>query len=104
MRSRSFARAVVAAFVDSTGVACVMPDQSSSNVIATSGVPSVSAAPTPQAAALGATVEATTEQGTKAAYTVANFRPATGVKEFYQAKGALHEVDVTVQAKLAASR
>jgi hypothetical protein len=76
-----------------------MPDQSSSNVIATSGVPSVSAAPTPQPAALGATVEVTTESGTKAAYTVANFRPATGVKEFYQAKGALYEVDVTVQGE-----
>jgi hypothetical protein len=77
MWSRSFAWAIVAIFIGSTGVACVMPDKSSSNVIATRGVPSVSAAPTPQAAALGATVEVTTDLGTKAAYTVSNFRPAS---------------------------
>lgn len=100
MRSRSIASAVVAVIIGSTGVACVMPDRSSSNVIATSGVPSVSAAPTPQPAALGATVEVTTtELHTKAAYTVANFRPASDAKEFYQTKGALYEVDATVQGE-----
>jgi hypothetical protein len=99
MRSRSFGWAVVAIIIGSTGAACVMPDKSTSSVIATSGVPSVSGAPTPQTAAVGATVEVTTDSGTKAAYTVANFRPASDVKEYYQAKGTLYEVDVTIQGE-----
>jgi hypothetical protein len=41
MWSRSFAWAVVARIIGATVVACVMPDRSSSNVIATSGVPSL---------------------------------------------------------------
>jgi hypothetical protein len=101
MRSRSFARAVVAVIIGSTGVACAMPDQSSSNVIATSGVPSVSAAPTPQAAALGATIEVTTQAGTKAAYTISNFRPATPVNAYFPVKGTLYSVDITIQGEAA---
>jgi hypothetical protein len=41
MRSRSFAQAVVAVIIGSTVVARVTPDHGSSNVIATSGAPSL---------------------------------------------------------------
>jgi hypothetical protein len=99
MRSRSLAWAVVTVIIGSTGVACVMPDKSTSHVIATSGVPNVSAAPPSQPpAALGATLEVTTENGTKAAYTVSSLRPAVA-NEFTQVKGKLYSINVTVQAE-----
>ena len=48
-------------------------------------------------AALGATIEVSSENGTKAAYTVSNLRPATPANEFTQVKGTLYSIDVTVQ-------
>ena len=55
----------------------------------------MSAAPSPQAAALGATIEVTTQGGTNAAYTVSNFRPATPVNAYFPVKGRLHSVDLS---------
>jgi Domain of unknown function (DUF1942) len=100
MGSRSLAWAVVTVMVGLTGVACMMPDSSTNKVIATSGVPRVGAGTSNQPpAALGATVEVSTENGTKAAYTVANLRPATPANEFTQIKGTLYSIDVTVQGE-----
>jgi Domain of unknown function (DUF1942) len=98
MPSRSLAWAVVTVIVGLTGVACVMPDKSSNRVLATTGVPSVSAAPPSlQPGAMGDTLEVTTQNGTKAAYTVSNMRPATPANQFTQVKGKLYSIDVTVQ-------
>jgi hypothetical protein len=75
-----------------------MPDSSTNKVIATSGVPSVAGAtPTPRPVALGATVEVSTENNTKAAYTVSNLRPATPADEYMRPKGTLYSIDVTIQ-------
>lgn len=64
---------------------------------ATSGVPSVSAAPPiPSPVALGATLEVTSQDGKKAAYTVSNLLPAAA-SQFTQVKGTLYSIDVTVQ-------
>jgi hypothetical protein len=101
MRSRSLAAyAVVAVIVGSTGAACAMPGQGTSRVIATSGVPSVSAAPPNQPpASLGATLEITSSEGKKAAYTVSDFQPATPANAYVVVKGKLYSIDVTAQAE-----
>ena len=59
---------------------------------ATSGVPSVSAAPPiPSPVALGATLEVTSQDGKKAAYTVSNLLPAAA-SQFTQVKGTLYSI------------
>jgi hypothetical protein len=97
MGSRSLAWAVVTVIIGSTSTACVMPDSSTNRVLATSGVPSVAGTPNQAPAALGATIEVSSENGKKAAYTVSNLRPATPPNEFMTVKGTLYSIDVTVQ-------
>jgi hypothetical protein len=87
MVSRSLAWTVVTV-VGLTTVAC--------GLIATSRVPNVAGTLNHPPAALGATIEVSNENGTKAAYTVANFRAVTAA-EYTQVKGTLYAIDITIQ-------
>jgi hypothetical protein len=95
--SPSLAFSVAAIVMLSLGAAACVP-RPPGTVIATSGVPSVSAAPPPQQkAAIGATLEVVTDTGT-AAYTVANLQPTAGA-DYWPVKGTLYSVDVTIQTQ-----
>ncbi|VEG39408.1 immunogenic protein MPT63 [Mycolicibacterium flavescens] len=93
-------------YTDNSGSSSFTPGE----VIATSGVPSVSASPPPQQnAVIGATIRATTEVTTidasgnpsfapgTAAYTVANLQPIAQTNSYTEVTGTLYSVDVTVQ-------
>jgi Domain of unknown function (DUF1942) len=101
---RSQVSVFVAVVVGSAVAACMPAERVSTNtVIATTGVPSVSAAPTNQPpAAIGDTLDVSgtsiTGSATRAAYTVANLQPATVSNSFIPVQGTLFSIDVMIYA------
>jgi hypothetical protein len=89
---------VIGTIVISTSAACMPLQHATSTVIATSGIPSVSAPPPAPQAVIGSTLQVTTST-TAAAYTVANLRQAVPSNEYVTVQGTLMAVDVIVQTQ-----
>lgn len=89
---------VIAAIVISAGAACVPSQHSTSTIIATTGIPTVSAPPPAPQARIGSTLQVTTSTST-AAYTVGNLQPVTSNNEYAPVKGTLMAADVIIQTQ-----